>query len=135
MQCQNCIRENKKKCDNDALMPKYSAAMYLACLTKTHLTHAVKLNEHFDALPDIQAQHDECCSAPQNLIWQQPMHEAAEFLFLLLVLLFRTDKDDSRQCSKQDSGKPDAIPASCHAERAILLHMRASAPLTPVIAD
>lgn len=36
---------NKNKCDNDALMPKYSSDMCFACLTKTHFTHGVKLSE------------------------------------------------------------------------------------------
>ena len=36
---------NKNKCDNDALMPKFSPDMRLAVLTKTHFSHAVKLEE------------------------------------------------------------------------------------------
>ena len=34
---------NQRKCNSDALMPKYSPEMRLACITKTHFSHAVKL--------------------------------------------------------------------------------------------
>jgi len=34
---------NKNKCESDALMPKYSDRMRLACMTKTHFTHSQKL--------------------------------------------------------------------------------------------
>ena len=35
---------NKKKCENDKLMPRFSPEMKFACLTRTHFTHACKLN-------------------------------------------------------------------------------------------
>ena len=34
---------NKERCASDALLPKYSPEMHLACLTKTHFTHGNKL--------------------------------------------------------------------------------------------
>ena len=37
---------NKERCASDALLPKYSPEMHLACLTKTHFTHANKLFEN-----------------------------------------------------------------------------------------
>ena len=35
---------NKHKCESSALMPKFSAEMSYACITRTHFTHAQKLN-------------------------------------------------------------------------------------------
>ena len=35
---------NKKKCESDKLMPKFSPEMKFACLSRTHFTHALKLN-------------------------------------------------------------------------------------------
>jgi hypothetical protein len=35
---------NKQKCESSALMPNFSAEMSHACLTRTHFTHAQKLN-------------------------------------------------------------------------------------------
>ena len=35
---------NKHKCESSALMPKFSAEMTHACITRTHFTHAQKLN-------------------------------------------------------------------------------------------
>jgi hypothetical protein len=35
---------NKHKCESSALMPKFSPEMSLACITRTHFTHAQKLN-------------------------------------------------------------------------------------------
>ena len=35
--------QNKAKCENDPLMPRYSPKMEYVCLTKTHFTHACKL--------------------------------------------------------------------------------------------
>ena len=34
---------NKKRCETDPLMPKYSSRMWLVCLTNTHFTHSHKL--------------------------------------------------------------------------------------------
>ena len=34
---------NRAKCEGDNLMPKFSEGMTLACISKTHFTHAIKL--------------------------------------------------------------------------------------------
>ena len=34
---------NRAKCEGDKLMPKFSEEMTLACISKTHFTHAIKL--------------------------------------------------------------------------------------------
>ena len=36
---------NKEKCEQDALMPKFSEGMKFACATKTHFCHSQKLTK------------------------------------------------------------------------------------------